>query len=46
MILPKLLPCHMMRDVASILGCLEFVMGRCDRQIAGPAKTDRCKQQA
>lgn len=30
-ILPKLLPGHMMSDVVSILGSLDFVMGECDR---------------
>ncbi len=30
-ILPKLLPGHMMSDVAAILGSLDFVMGECDR---------------
>ena len=30
-ILPKLLPGHMISDVVSILGSLDFVMGECDR---------------
>lgn len=30
-ILPALLPGHMMSDVVSILGSLDFVMGECDR---------------
>lgn len=30
-ILPKLLPGHLMSDVVSILGSLDFVMGECDR---------------
>src|SRR5687768_14852525 len=30
-ILPKILPGHMMSDVVSILGSLDFVMGECDR---------------
>ncbi len=30
-ILPKILPGHMMSDVAAILGSLDFVMGECDR---------------
>jgi NADH-quinone oxidoreductase subunit D len=30
-ILPKLLPGHMVSDVPSILGSLDFVMGECDR---------------
>lgn len=30
-ILPKLLPGHMVADVAAILGSLDFVMGECDR---------------
>jgi NADH-quinone oxidoreductase subunit D len=30
-ILPHLLPGHMMSDVVSILGSLDFVMGECDR---------------
>jgi NADH-quinone oxidoreductase subunit D len=30
-VLPKLLPGHMMSDVVSILGSLDFVMGECDR---------------
>jgi NADH-quinone oxidoreductase subunit D len=30
-ILPKLLPGHMVSDVVSILGSLDFVMGECDR---------------
>jgi len=30
-ILPKLLPGHMLSDVVSILGSLDFVMGECDR---------------
>jgi NADH-quinone oxidoreductase subunit D len=30
-ILPELLPGHMMSDVVSILGSLDFVMGECDR---------------
>ena len=30
-ILSKLLPGHMMSDVVSILGSLDFVMGECDR---------------
>ncbi len=30
-ILPKLLPGHMISDVASILGSFDFVMGECDR---------------
>jgi len=30
-ILPKLLPGHMISDVASILGSIDFVMGECDR---------------
>lgn len=30
-ILPKLLPGHMIGDVVSILGSLDFVMGECDR---------------
>jgi NADH-quinone oxidoreductase subunit D len=30
-ILPKVLPGHMMSDVVSILGSLDFVMGECDR---------------
>ena len=31
MILPKILPGHMLSDVVSILGSLDFVMGECDR---------------
>jgi NADH-quinone oxidoreductase subunit D len=30
-ILPKVLPGHMMSDVVSILGSIDFVMGECDR---------------
>ncbi|HWB58521.1 MAG TPA: NADH dehydrogenase (quinone) subunit D, partial [Chthoniobacteraceae bacterium] len=30
-ILPEILPGHMMSDVVSILGSLDFVMGECDR---------------
>ena len=30
-ILPKILPGHMLSDVVSILGSLDFVMGECDR---------------
>ena len=30
-ILPALLPGHMMSDVVSILGSIDFVMGECDR---------------
>lgn len=30
-ILPQMLPGHMMSDVVSILGSLDFVMGECDR---------------
>lgn len=30
-ILPHLLPGHMMSDVVSILGSIDFVMGECDR---------------
>lgn len=30
-ILPKLLPGHMVSDVVSILGSIDFVMGECDR---------------
>ncbi len=30
-ILPKLLPGHMLSDIAAILGSLDFVMGECDR---------------
>ncbi|HEY6168226.1 MAG TPA: NADH dehydrogenase (quinone) subunit D [Verrucomicrobiae bacterium] len=30
-ILPKLLPGHLMSDVVSILGSIDFVMGECDR---------------
>jgi NADH-quinone oxidoreductase subunit D len=30
-ILPRLLPGHMVSDVAAILGSLDFVMGECDR---------------
>jgi NADH-quinone oxidoreductase subunit D len=30
-ILPKLLPGHMIADVAAILGSLDFVMGESDR---------------
>jgi NADH-quinone oxidoreductase subunit D len=30
-ILPKLLPGHMISDVVSILGSIDFVMGECDR---------------
>ncbi len=30
-ILPKVIPGHMMSDVVSILGSLDFVMGECDR---------------
>ena len=30
-VLPRLLPGHMMSDVVSILGSIDFVMGECDR---------------
>jgi NADH-quinone oxidoreductase subunit D len=30
-ILPKILPGHMMSDIVTILGSLDFVMGECDR---------------
>ena len=30
-ILPKMLPGHMLSDVAAVLGSLDFVMGECDR---------------
>ena len=30
-VLPVLLPGHMMSDVVSILGSIDFVMGECDR---------------
>ncbi|PAW77735.1 MAG: NADH-quinone oxidoreductase subunit D [Verrucomicrobia bacterium Tous-C9LFEB] len=30
-ILPKMLPGHMVSDIAAILGSLDFVMGECDR---------------
>ena len=30
-ILPHVLPGHMMSDVVSILGSIDFVMGECDR---------------
>jgi NADH-quinone oxidoreductase subunit D len=30
-VLPTILPGHMMSDVVTILGSLDFVMGECDR---------------
>lgn len=30
-ILPKMLPGHMLSDIAAVLGSLDFVMGECDR---------------
>jgi NADH-quinone oxidoreductase subunit D len=30
-ILPKMLPGHLLSDIPSVLGSLDFVMGECDR---------------